>query len=442
MIDSDLLRELYEIEKPVIQRNDWSSLRVTVDDLTKRCVSTFPNWSRVQLETAIRDLRLDGIIMLFPPWDELGSHLPKGMTHDSRVQWELADLTNLDEKVPPSWIRRKVFLPDDLTGWYVRSRTAELTRLLAWNRERFGLAPSSAHLGYELQARLRPQRVPNGIASAVAHLLARVNDGSFSRASSPSALAQAIDIVGHGLLRSSGHGTLAAFQQRGWESVLESLFDHKVEHRATMVTAGVSSGKTYAFALPILTLIVYRALTNHGGVNRALVIYPRTSLVEDQYHSFSRLIAGVNEELSSRGLPMTTDRPALDAGQMLAASLGLVGSHSLSDVLPQVAIKKIEIVLTTPESLKNRMIDSRALRSYLAGVEIVVFDEIHLMEGLAGCQGIYLVRRLRQMMRNLRGDMAFEPAWVGASATVAGADRTLCTRAQSQANTGAPCLTG
>src|SRR5262249_6949240 len=55
----------------------------------------------------------------------------------------------------------------------------------------------------------------------------------------------------------------------------------------------------------------------------------------------------------------------------------------------------------------------------LENVEVVIFDEIHLMEGLAGCHGIYFIRRLRQLLRDLRGDNAFEPAWVGASATVA-----------------------
>src|SRR3954470_1546766 len=163
MAAADVLRVLYELEKPILQRNDWSSLRVAVTDLAQQFLSSFPgsNWSAV--DAAIRELRLDGTIILFPPWEELGEVPQVGGTHDSRTQWELADLTNLDDQVPPSWNRRRVFLPDSLKGWFVRSRTAELTRLLAWNRERFGLAPSSAHIGYELQARFRPQRVPGGI---------------------------------------------------------------------------------------------------------------------------------------------------------------------------------------------------------------------------------------------------------------------------------------
>jgi hypothetical protein len=419
MPTEDVLRELYELEKPILQRNDWSSLRVAVNDLARRCRSADSHSNRSVFDAALRDLRLEGKVILFPPWQELGNQMAAGTTQDSRVQWELADVANLDDRVPPSWIRRKVFLPNSLDGWFVRSRTAELTRLLAWNRERFGLAPSSAHVGYELQARYRPKRLSGGIDQAVSRLIAEVQKGRFSGAANSGALAQAIDIVGKGLQRSSGYDTLAGFQDRAWESVLTALFTPGAKHRATMVTAGVSSGKTYSFALPIMTVLVYRSLINQSGVNRALVVYPRTSLVEDQYHTFTSLIAGINDELTSRGLSAITARPALDAGQMLGMSIGLTGLRSLSEVLPEVAHRRTEIILTTLESLKNRMIDCRALNIYFAGVDIVVLDEIHLFEGLSGCQGIFLVRRLRHLLRTLRGDTGFEPVWVGASATVA-----------------------
>lgn len=417
MSTDEVLRQLYELEKPILQRNDWRALRVNIGDLAKAFFNSFPDATWPTLEQTIRELRLDGKVMLFPPWDDLSETVANGATHHSRTQYELADVANLDDQVPPSWNRRPVFLPQSLKGWFVRSRTAELTRLLAWNRERFGLAPASAHVGYELQARFRPRRVPGGVRHAIDRLMKLA--ATFGPPVNSTMLAQAIDIVGHGFEQSIGSGELAAFQERAWHSVLESMFNPNSKHRATVVTAGVSSGKTYSFALPIMTLIVYRALANQGGRNRALVVYPRTSLVEDQYHSFSHLIAGVNAELSKRGFSTITPRPALDAGQMLSQSIGVQGRSSLSEVFPEVAKRKTEIILTTAESLKNRMIDCRALSTYFSAVEIVVFDEIHLMEGLSGCQSIYLVRRLRQLLRTLRNDQRFEPAWVGASATVA-----------------------
>ncbi len=419
MSKENLLLNLYDLEKPILQRNEWFSLRVPVDLLAQKYLDDHPGEQPTTFEAALRALRLDGKVMLLPPWEELGKSMPPGTTCDSNCQWELTDLANLEDQATPSWQRRKVFLPDSLKGWFVRSRMAELTRLLAWNRERFGLAPSSAHIGYELQARFRPQRVTGGISQAVAHLTNRAGRGHFSRATDTNQLMLAIEIVGKGLERSLGCDALAGFQERTWKSVLDILFNPGAKYRATMITAGVSSGKTYSFALPIMTAVVYHALLNHRGVIRALVVYPRTSLVEDQYHTFLRLIAGINEELMSRGLEEITANPALDAGQMLGASIGVKNQSSLSVVLPEVSRRRTEIILTTSESLKNRMIDCRALRPYFSNVDIVVFDEIHLMEGLSGCQGIYLIRRLRQLLRTLRTNDQFEPAWVGASATVA-----------------------
>lgn len=419
MSTSLLLRELYDLERPTLQRNDWSSLRVPTGALAARFFAALPGASQRDFDAALRELRLEGKIMLFPDWEMHGEQMPVGSIHDSQAQWELADVANLEDQAPPTWTRRRVFLPQSFDGWFVRSRPAELTRLLAWNRERFGLAPASAHVGYELQARFRPRRTPNGTSQVVAHLTRQANQGHFARAKNAMLFAQAIEVVGAGLCRASGFDALAGFQARAWESVLESLFTPDAAHRATMVTAGVSSGKTYSFALPIMTVVVYRALLGEGGINRALVVYPRTSLVEDQYQAFSRLIAGINEELAARGLRLLTAKPALDAGQMLGESIGMKKPASLAEVLPQVAQNRIEVILTTSESLKNRMIDCRALPPYFRGVDVVVFDEIHLLEGLSGCQGIFLVRRLRQLLRTLHNDRKYEPAWVGASATVA-----------------------
>ncbi len=252
------------------------------------------------------------------------------------------------------------------------------------------------------------------IQSVIADLSARARGGAFPRAVQPNVLAEAIDIVGAGF----GYTQFAGFQARAWDAILLSLFGGEGSPLATMLTAGVSSGKTFAFLLPAVTLLVYRTLTGEGGVNRVLVIYPRTSLVGDQFHNLRRMIERVNDEMDRRQLGRRlTPIPALDAGNLLGSSLQVEGS--LADVLPEVSQRRIEVILTTPESLKYRLVDPPAARTYLAHVEIVVFDEVHLMEGLSGCQQIYFVRRIRELMREIRRNLDFQPAWVGASATVA-----------------------
>lgn len=407
----ELLRAIYVRERPFLQTNNWSALRIPIADLiAELCPPPQPVGPIVDL---LRLLRLDGKLMFLPDWERWGTEEDEtdGAVVPSRTQWEPTP----GFPDPPSWVRRSVFLPDDLKHWSLRSRVAEVTRLLFANRERFGLEAATAHLGYQLQPRYRPNRDNCPLTNVVDRLHAMVDAGRFPAAVDRGALKLAIETVAAALR----HPSIAAFQERAWEQILESIFEPQRSFDATMITAGVSSGKTFAFLLPALTLVVYRALCGQKGRNRVLVVYPRTSLVEDQYHGLRRLLEQVNIELATRRPGLTiADRPALDAGQMLAQSLD-VDASSLAEVLPEVARMGIELILTTPESLKNRMLDPRAVRTYLQHVEMVVFDEIHLMEGLAGCHGIHFVRRLRHLLRDLHNDPTFEPAWVGASATVA-----------------------
>ncbi|WP_426753393.1 DEAD/DEAH box helicase [Myxococcus sp. Y35] len=412
MTDQQLLHLLYELEKPILQKNAWPDLRIRVADVLAAATAAPLSASRAQVLDGLCSLRLDGHLMFLPDWEQWEKdELEDEQLQDSRAQWE---------PVPshgglPDWKRRKVFMPekDELGQWFVRSRVAETARLLYANRERFGLEASTAHLGYELQPRLRPDRTAYAMADAIQELQTFVEGLTLPRRESADTLKLAIQRTGVGL----GHSQIAAFQVRAWKSVLRSLFEEPRQVDTTMITAGVSSGKTYSFLLPLLTLLVYRALRGEGRHNRALIIYPRTSLVEDQYHGLHKVIESINAQLTAHGTSLT-DRPALDAGQLLGESLG-VGGSSLGDSLHQVRQLGIEVILTTTESLKNRMMDPRAVRTYLKHVEVVVFDEIHLMEGLAGSHGISFVRRMRQLMRSLRKNPGFEPAWIGASATVA-----------------------
>jgi hypothetical protein len=264
--------------------------------------------------------------------------------------------------------RRQVFLPgsDQPRHRSARSRVAETVRLLGRNREPLGLEPSTAHLGYHLQERLRPARDRRRVADAVARLTGLVGEGAFPDARRPDLLRQAIEVAGTAL----GYPTFAEFQERSWEAVLRSLFGGPDRPLVTMVTAGVSSGKTFGFLLPALTLLVYRALCGEGGVVRVLIVYPRTSLVEDQFNELAResadnpgLLTRANAVLARRfpGRALTP-HPGLDAASLLGPSIGATGS--LAEVLPEVARRRVELVLTTPESLKNRMVDPRAVRTY------------------------------------------------------------------------------
>jgi hypothetical protein len=401
-----LLIEIYRREEPLLQAGNWDNLRVAVADLL-----TATDHPPDDVLRALTALRLNGEVLILPDWRDGEPALRQGRLVESESMWEPV----LPTPTPPVWQRRQVFLPDDLKRWFVRSRVAETIRLLSFNRERFGLEPTTAHVGYLFQERSRPEPdLP--VRDALVPLQRLIDQGALARADRPDDLRLALDVVADAF----PYPHLTGFQARSWEAVLHSLFGVPPTHPGVMLTAGVSSGKTFAFLLPLLTLLVYRRLGGEGRRIRALAVYPRTSLVVDQFHVLRDYLARVNERLAARGRPTLTDRPALDAAQLLGVSLDLPEERrALRYALAAVDDAGIEVVLTTQESLKNRMLDARAVETYLRHVELIILDEIHLFEGLSGCHGTYFLRRLRQLIRRLRNEADFQPAMVGASATVA-----------------------
>ncbi len=401
-----LLLEIYRREEQQIQAGDWDNLRVPVTDLLT--ATTRP---AEEILRALTALRLNGRILFLPDWREEETTLRRGSMVESEQMWEPV----LAGPAAATWQHRQVYLPDDLATWSVRSRIAETIRLLSFNRERFGLEPTTIHVGYLLQERKRPEPdLP--VKDVLARLDQLIEQGELARADRPDDLRLALEAVASAF----PYPTFAGFQARSWEAVLRALFGRPQTHPGVILTAGVSSGKTFAFLLPLLTLLVYRRLSGEGRRVRALAVYPRTSLVVDQYHVLRDYLGRVNERLTAHGRPPLTDRPALDAAQLLGGSLGLAEDRqALRYALAAVEDFGIEVILTTQESLKNRMLDARAVETYLRHVELIIIDEIHLFEGLSGCHGIYFLRRLRQLVRRLRKDQDFQPALVGASATVA-----------------------
>src|SRR5262245_2745707 len=78
MLTQTVLRELYELEKPILQRNDWPSLRVAISDLAQRVLNAYPATSAAAFDSALRELRLQGKVMLLPPWEEVGTQALSG----------------------------------------------------------------------------------------------------------------------------------------------------------------------------------------------------------------------------------------------------------------------------------------------------------------------------------------------------------------------------
>src|ERR1051326_7769160 len=106
MTAEDVLRSIYLMEKPLLQTNDWPRLRIRVADLV---AATCPPESPSHVIDLLRSLRLDGRVMFLPDWEHWGIEEDEkdGVLVPSRAHWEPAP----GSPDPPSWQRRKVFMP-------------------------------------------------------------------------------------------------------------------------------------------------------------------------------------------------------------------------------------------------------------------------------------------------------------------------------------------
>lgn len=342
-------------------------------------------------------------------------------------------------------------------GIRIRSRFAELLRLLATNRQLFPGKPwqGAPHLVSDFRVDRRPRRFPR-------------------RDREPTSLFEAYpQVLGSSPLRTAlWHGLtgrpgmrLAGFQERATIRLAEANDD-----AGTIVTAGTGSGKTLAFYLPAM-MRIGEAVTQDSWV-KALAIYPRIELLKDQFGEAFKMARQIDGPLSSAG------RRPLVLGALYGATPAKASTAELTDrgwprhgndfVCPWIrcpqcggdlvwnavdiaegserlhcarrecdaVISSNEIVLTrrrmqqappdllftTTEILNQRLSDhwmrglfgvggAAGRRPFLA-----LLDEVHTYEGASGAQAALTLRRWRHLLGS-------PVSWVGLSATLGDAAR-------------------
>jgi Helicase conserved C-terminal domain/DEAD/DEAH box helicase len=102
--------------------------------------------------------------------------------------------------------------------------------------------------------------------------------------------------------------SISGFQKRTLEAILKAaeLDEQRGIERGVVVTAGTGAGKTYSFFLPtLMKVILERCLKGVVGV-KAICIYPRVALSENQLGDFVEVLFHLNLHLGSLGLPQIT----------------------------------------------------------------------------------------------------------------------------------------
>ncbi|MDD2859217.1 MAG: DEAD/DEAH box helicase [Candidatus Nanopelagicales bacterium] len=176
---------------------------------------------------------------------------------------------------------------------------------------------------------------------------------------------------------------------RPWQHQVEAAeIAHAGEH--VVLSTGTASGKSLAYALPILTAIHAGASAPNGRGATALYIAPTKALAHDQLRTFTE-----------RELPW-----------LRAATVD--GDNSTDE--RRWAQNHANLVLTNPDLLHHSLLGGHERWApFLKRLRYIVIDEAHIYRGVFGSHVSSVIRRLRRICAHLGCD----PVIIAASATVA-----------------------
>jgi hypothetical protein len=211
---------------------------------------------------------------------------------------------------------------------------------------------------------------------------------------------EAVNQVLNGIAELLGGGDkskagFSEFQYRATESALKSYFEPN-SHASEVLTAGVGSGKTIGFILPVLILSRFDELCGISAIR--LILYPRTALANDQFDTIQQYAEVANLQASAAHSEMKYN----DAHPSVAQ--GVKNVHS-SPPRPR-------IIVSTMETLKRRLQNPDFVQNVMPNLSHVVIDEVHLISGSQGSHVAHLMRRLQALSSK-------EVHWAASSATIA-----------------------
>ncbi len=195
-------------------------------------------------------------------------------------------------------------------AWVLRSRIAEMVRLINLVRQRIVWQP-----GMKGAHRLSTSKrlVADTTLTVMSRLVPRrdqpscdiLTDALTSSDERRQVAALLVEVIGRALPKLQ---QMSGFQRRAFEAILKAveLDERGGGFRGVVVTAGTGAGKTYAFFLPVLVrAILERCLRGKVGV-KAICIYPRVALSENQLADFIEVLFHLNRALAAAHLPPLT----------------------------------------------------------------------------------------------------------------------------------------
>lgn len=206
------------------------------------------------------------------------------------------------------------------------------------------------------------------------------------------------------ILRHSGIDKLYRHQSEALDYIRSG------EH--VVVATPTASGKTLIYNLPVFEKIL------HKKEAKALYLFPLKALAQDQLKTFSKMASFFKK---------ATPRAEIYDGDTTTWRR------------KQIRATPPNVVMTNPEMLHLSLLPyHQQWRSFLAGIEIVVVDEVHTYRGVMGSQMAQVFRRFRRICTYYGAC----PTFVFSSATVANpgqlVEQLTGLKAQTVCRSGAP----
>ena len=223
---------------------------------------------------------------------------------------------------------------------------------------------------------------------------------------------------------------LSQFQVDGFQTFFTSALsaDFVSREKSYIIQSNTGSGKTEAFLFPIL---LYTILTNGQSGTKAILLYPRIDLCNNQLSRLAKYVYILNNSGKLKK-PITI---SLQHGKVDSLSLecpyceghlSFEKDKCICENNPEHQINFIhnketdsDIIITTPDSLHRRLMDTYGHKNIWNKATVpkfVVFDEAHIYSEQSGTHVSNVVRRLRHKIQSKGGGI--EPIFIASSATI------------------------
>lgn len=300
---------------------------------------------------------------------------------------------------------------------------------------------------------LEELKIPKGGNPSIA-----IKDGTFNKKSSKLLPADMVEAIREIWDLPDGKGSLRLFQEDALFFIMSKLMKKSYpQEKQLLLSMPTGGGKTEAFMIPLLSHIYLRKQAGAPKGIKSVIIYPTNALANDQAFRFVEMLYNVNKKLSDSGVRredlitigiLSGDTPnkthdliqeslikicprcgksdkwdrerakndgilvccnELDNGEICGTSLDFCKLRK-EDIITSPP----DILITNPDEINFALQSPRYLPLFQTAIESIIFDEVHIYQGVFGCHIAHLLRRLEETMHS-------KPLYIGMSATIGNA---------------------